>query len=129
MCPCPNSRNLSFRGTVTSDGIHLDLRLGAVHLTFPLHAVSEPTSIVVHKWKSSVCSPKLQEHEAIVSNVIEISTTNNEALQFKVGVKLFFSHCAPDLLGYELVIKRLINKETNDWEEVEGTVDVRALSG
>ena len=129
MCPCRNSRNLFFRGTVTSKGTHLDLKLGAVHLTFPPDAVSEPTFIVVHKWKSNACSPQLQEHEAIVSNVIEISTTNNEALQFKVGVKLFFSHCAPDLQGYELVIKRLINKETNDWEEVEGTVDARQLSG
>ena len=129
MCSLVLIRILSFRGAVTSEGTHWDLTLGAVHLTFPPGAVTQPTSIVVHKWKSSVCSPHLQEHDAVVSNVMEISTSTNEALKFNNGVKLVLSHSAPDLQGYELVMKRLISKATNEWKEVDGTVSARQLSG
>ena len=70
--------DFSYRGIVTSEGTQWDLKLGAVHLMFPSGAVSEPTSIVVHRWKCSACSPQLQEDEAVVSRVIEISTNNYE---------------------------------------------------
>ena len=114
---------------MTSEGTDWDLKVGAVHLQFPPNAVSEPTSIVVHKWKHSACSPPLQEHEAIVSNVIEISTITGEALEFNAEVKLFLSHSAPDLQGYELVIKKQIDKESNEWEDVDGTEDLKCLQG
>ena len=96
---------------------------------FPPNAVSVPTTIVVHKWKCSACSPPLQEHEAIVSNVIEISTINGQSLEFNAEVKLFLSHSAPDLHGYEIVIKRQIDQESNEWEDVDGTEDLRSLQG
>ena len=121
--------DFSYRGIVTSEGTHWDLKLGAVHLTFPPGAVSEPTSIVVHRWKCSACSPQLQEHEAVVSRVIEISTNNYELLEFNAEVKLVLSHSAPGLQGYELVLKRLINKESNEWEDVGETEDLRHLEG
>ena len=114
---------------MTSEGAHWDLKVGAVHLTFPPNAVSEPTSIVVYKWNRSACSPPLLEHEAVVSNVIEISTFSGQALEFNADVKLFLSHSAPDLQGYEVVIKRQFNKECNEWEDVNGTKDLRRLSG
>ena len=84
---------------------------------------------MVHKWKCSACSPQLQEHEAIVSNVIEISTNSGEALEFNTEVRLVLSHSAPDLHGYELVIKKLVDKESNEWVDEEGTEDLRCLSG
>ena len=114
---------------MTSEGTYWPLKQEAVHLMFPANAVSEPTTIVVHKWKCSACSPPLQDHEAIVSNVIEISTINGEALEFNAEVKLFLSHSAPDLKGYEMVLKRQIDKECNEWEDVDGTQDLRSLSG
>ena len=120
---------MSLRGTVTSEGAQWNLKLGAVHLTFPPDAVSEPTLIVVHRWKCSACSPPLQEHEAVASCVIDISTNTNQALEFNSEVKLVLSHSAPDLKGYELVIKRLNDKESNEWEEVDGSEDIRRLSG
>ena len=98
-------------------------------MSFPHNAVSEPTVIEVHKWKSAACSPELQEHEAVVSNVIEISTSSDEALEFKADVKLTLSHSAPDLHGYELVLFKLTNKETNEWEDVPGTAKFQNLSG
>ncbi|KAJ7370325.1 hypothetical protein OS493_033122 [Desmophyllum pertusum] len=118
-----------FKGTVTSEGAHWDIKQGAVHMTFPRDAVSEPTSIVVHRWKSSACSPQLQEHEAIVSNVIEVSTDSQEALEFIAGVKLVLSHSARNLHGYELVLFKLTDKERNEWEEIAGTEDFWSLSG
>ena len=88
-------------------------------------AVHEHTSIVVHRWKYSVRSPPLQEHEAITSNVIEISSLNGQELKFNTKVKLSLSHSATDLQGYELVIKKLIDKGSNYWEDVDGTRDIR----
>ena len=98
-------------------------------MIFPPDAVSEPTSIVVQRWKYSVRSPPLQEHEAITSNVIELSPMDSQGLKFNTKVKLSLSHSATDLRGYELVIKKLIDKETNIWEEVEGTIDIRCREG
>ena len=98
-------------------------------MSFPRDAVSEPTVIVVHRWKTTACSPQLQEHEAVVSNVIEISTSSDEALKFNAEVKLTLSHSAADLHGYELVLFKLTNKETNEWEDVGGTENFQNLSG
>ena len=117
------------RGRVASEGAHWPLPLGAVHLMFPPNAVSEPTSVEVHRWKYSVRSPPLQEHEAITSNVIELSSMDGQHLKFNTKVKLSLSHSATDLRGYELVIKRLIDEETNKWQDVDGTRDIRCLQG
>ena len=98
---------------------------GAVHLMFPPDAVS--TSIVVRRWKYP--SPPLQEHEAITSNVIELSSMARQGLKFNTKVRLSLSHSATNLRGYELVIKKLVDKEMNDWKEVDGTKDVRCREG
>ena len=114
---------------MTSEGTRWALKLGALHLIFSPNAVSKPTSIVVYRWKSSVCSPPLQEHEAIVSNVIELSSHDGQHLQFSAMVTLSLSHSVPDLRGYEVVIKRQINKENNEWEDVSGTKNLRCRQG
>ena len=97
----------------------------AVHLILPADAVSERTSIVIRRWEYNVRSPPLQEHEAITSNVIELFSTNGQELTFNSKVRLSLSHSATGLKGYELVIKKLIDKETNNWEDVDGTRDIR----
>ena len=98
-------------------------------MTFPPGAVPEPTLIEVHRWKSTASSPKLQEHEAVVSSVIEVSTRSVEDVEFKVAVKLNLSHSAVGLHGYELVTFKLTNKETNEWEDVGRTESLQSLSG
>ena len=108
-----------------SDGTSFSFNEWAVHLFFPPDAVSERTSIVVHLWNYSVRSPPLQEHEAITSNVIELSPLNGQELKFNNKVKLSLSHSATDLQGYEMAIKKLIDKETNTWEDVDETRDMR----
>ena len=74
------------RGTLTSEDVHWNIKLGAVHLAFPRDAVSEPTLITVYRWKPTIL------HEALVSNVIEISSNSREAFKFEVEVKMSFTH-------------------------------------
>ena len=110
---------------VTSGGTSWAFKPWTVHLMLPPDAVSERTTIVVCRRKYGVRSPPLQEHEAITSNVIELSFLNGQELKFNTKVKLSLSHSATDLQGYELVMKKLIDKETNYWEDVDGTRDIR----
>ena len=110
---------------VTSKGTSWASKEWAVHLMLPPDTVSERTSIVIRRWEYSVLSPPLQEYEAITSNVIELSSINGQELKFNTKVKLSLSHSATDLWGYELVIKKLIDKKANKWEDLDGTRDVR----
>ncbi|XP_022808280.1 uncharacterized protein LOC111345271, partial [Stylophora pistillata] len=114
--------------TLTREDVHWNIKLGAVHLAFPRDAVSEPTLITVHRWKPTVLCPPLQEHEALVSNVIEISSSSQETFTFKAEVKMSFAHSSPGLHGYELVLYKLIHNETAAWEEVIGVEDFRTIS-
>ena len=114
------------RGVIAiSEGTSWASKEWAVHLILPADAVSERTSIVIRRWEYNVHSPPLQEHEAITSNVIELFSTNGQELKFNSKVRLSLSHSATGLKGYELVIKKLIDKETNNWEDVDGTRDIR----
>ena len=117
------------RGTLTSEDVHWNIKLGAVHLAFPRDAVSEPTLITVHRWKPTVLSPPLQEHEALVSNVIEISSNSREAFKFEAEVKMSFTHSSPGLHGYELVLYKRNDNETGAWEEVTDVEDFKTISG
>lgn len=96
---------------------------------FPPGALSEPTPLVVHRRKFSVRSTPLQEHETIASNVIELSTAGGQGLNFNTKVQLSLSHSATGLQGYELVIKKLIDGESNKWADVDGTKDIRCHRG
>ena len=81
-----------FRGTLTSEDVHWNIKLGAVHLAFPRDAISEPTLITVHRWKPTILFQPLQEHKALVSNVIKISSNSREAFKFEAEVKMSFTH-------------------------------------
>ena len=119
-----------FRGDVTSEGMHLDLLVGAIHLTFPPDTVADPTRLMVYRWIRGACLPNLTEHEAVVSDVIEVSAVSDVgSLKFKSEVKLMLSHSATDLEGYELVMKGLTDVEKNEWEEIAGCEDIRQGSG
>ena len=84
---------------------------------------------MVQRWRHSVCSLPLQEHEAITSNVIELSSMDSQGVKFNTKVMLSLSHSATNLRGYELVIKKLTNKETNKWVDLDETKDIRSLEG
>ena len=96
---------------------------------FPPFSVSTPTSIVVYRWKRGARSPPLQDHEEVVSSVIEIATNGGQALKFNNSVQVFLCHSAPDLAGYEIVIKKLVDTKNNVWEDVDVTKDLQNQSG
>ena len=115
---------------MTREGIHLDLNVGAIHLTFPPDTVAEPTRITVYRWRYGARLPDLTEHEAVVSNVIEISASKDVGVyQFNSEVKLVLSHSAAHLKGYEVIMKRLSNVENNEWEDIPGCEDIGQVSG
>ena len=121
---CNNCRRI-----ITSEGTNWAIEQLGVHLMFPLDAVSEPTPIMVQRLQYSVCSPPLQEHEAITSNVIELSPMDTQGVKFNTKARLSLSHSATNLRGYELVIKKLTDKEMNKWKDLDGTKDIRSLEG
>ena len=98
-------------------------------MIFPPDAVSEDRLMALYRWNSSACSPPLQENEAIVSDVVELSPGISDKLTFNKEVTLAISHSACDLKGYEVILKTLIDKDTNKWVDVDKTVDFRSLSG
>ena len=121
--------HILFRGTVTPEGVHWNLLQDGVRLAFPCNAVSEPTLLVVHRWKPAIRSPPLQEHDIVVSDVIEFSKGGQETFEFKADVNLTFTHNAPDLLGYELVVFKLLNNDSIEWEEIAVIDNFHANSG
>ena len=119
----------SVRDTVLKQGSHWDLKKVTTHIIFPPDAVPEDRSMALYRWRSSACFPPLEENEAIVSDVVELSTDISEGLTFNKEVTLAISHSASDLKGYEVVVKKLIDKDTNEWMDVGKTVDFRSLPG
>ena len=61
--------------------------------------------------------------------MIEIATNSGQALKFKKSVQVFLCHSAPDLAGYETVVKKLVDTKNNVWEDVDVTKDLQYQSG
>ena len=114
---------------MTKQGIHWDIKQVAAHLTFPPDAVSEDSTVTLLRWHPQTRFPPLHGNEAIVSDVIELSVESPEGLCFNKEVTLVISHCAADVKGYEVVMKMLIDRDSNEWVDIFGTVDLRSLSG
>ena len=120
---------LFLRDMVSKQGTYWNLKQVAAHVTFPPDAVSEDKTVTVFRCNSSVCSPPLNDNEAIVSGIIELSTDNAQGFEFSKAVTLVISHCAADIKGYEVVAKMLIDRDTNVWSDISQTVDMRSLAG
>ena len=114
---------------MTKQGAHWNLKQVKAHVIFPPDAVSEERTITVLRWNSSVCSPPLNNNEALVSGIIELSTDSAQGLDFNKAVTLVISHCAGDLKGFEVVAKKLVDKNRNEWDDICETADVRLLAG
>ena len=91
--------------------------------------MSEERTITVLRWNSSVCSPPLNNNEALVSGIIELSTNSAQCLDFNKAVTLVISHCAGDLKGFEVLAKKLLDRESNVWDDISETVDMRSSAG
>lgn len=90
---------------------------------FPLEALPTPAEVTCFLWNPRILSPPLERNEALVSSVMELACESlsgaEKSYKFNGKVKLALSHSASDIKGYELVIKELINEETNDWRDLE----------
>ena len=102
-----------------------DLKEAAAQVTFPPQAVEEPLQITCSVWNPKKLSPPLGEQEALVSNVLELSHDGAPSLEFgqdfNQEVTLALSHSATELAGYEVVIKQLIDRENNEWNDLKTT--------
>ena len=114
---------------MTKQGAHLNLEKVKARVIFPPDAVSEERTITVLKWNSSVCSPPLNNNEALVSGIIELSTDSVQCLDFNKAVTIVISHCAGDLKGFEIVAKKLVDRNRNEWDDISETADMRSSAG
>ncbi|XP_068704314.1 uncharacterized protein [Montipora foliosa] len=114
------------RGKVVKEGTQWNLKQVAVHVIFPPDAVPEDRTLTLLRWNPHARCPPLLHHEAIVSDVIELSAVDSPGiLHFNEAVTIVIPHCASNLKGYEVVIKTLVDSETNEWDDSVETADVR----
>ena len=114
---------------MTKQGAHWNLKQVKAHVIFPPDAVSEERTVTVRRWNSSVCSPPLNNNEALVSDILELSTDGAQGLDFNKAVTLVISHCVGDLKGFEIVAKKLVDRDRNEWDDISETADMRSLAG
>lgn len=123
------NKRVIFRETITKRGTHWNLKQVPAHVIFPPEAVSMDSDFTLGRWRPQARSPPLNNNEAIVSDVIELSADSLEGLHFNRAVTLVISHCASDLKGYEIVVKCLIDRASNEWVDLPETVHLRSLAG
>ena len=98
-------------------GASIKLSRGAVQQTAPF-------TCRCLLWNPRTLSPPIARDEILVSSVIELSHDDPPDLDHRESVEgLSFTvallHSAPDLEGYEVVIKQLIDQENNEWKELK----------
>ena len=112
------------------EGTRWDLKQVAIHIIFPPGAVSEDRTLTLLRWNPGARCPPLHHHEAIVSDVIELSVVDSPGiLHFNEAVTIVIPHRAPGCKGYEVVIKALSNSKTNEWDDIVEMEDLRTLDG
>ena len=98
-------------------GASIKLNSGAVQLPLPL-------TCRCLLWNPKALSPPTASDEILVSSVIELSHDGLPDLDYGESIEgLSFTvallHSAPDLEGYEVVIKQLTDQENNEWKELK----------
>ena len=98
-------------------GASIKLSRGAVQQTAPF-------TCRCLLWNPRTLSPPIARDEILVSSVIELSHDDPPDLDHRESVEgLSFTvallHSAPDLEGYEVVIKQLTDRENNKWKELK----------
>ena len=89
-------------------------------------AVQQPTPFTCRclMWNPRTLSPPIVRDEISVSSIIELSHGGPPDLEYRESVEgLSFTvallHSAPNLEGYEVVIKQLTDQENNEWKELK----------
>ena len=114
------------------EGASWHFKEAATCIIFPPMAVTKPEQITCSLLNRKLSSPPLTEDSILVSNITELSCDSSTHVKsskvFNKKVQVALSHSAPDLKGYEVVIQALVDKEKNEWKDLE-TRNVRKPSG
>ena len=94
------------------------LEEGAACIRFLPGAVTQPALFTRSLWSPKALSPPLHCNEALVSNVVELSSNSPPDLKSSEDVQRIATvallHSASELKGYELVIKQLVDPDNNE---------------
>ena len=108
-----------FRGKLGGEEDTWHLREAGASIKLNSGAVQQPVPFTCRclLWKPRTLSPPIASDEILVSSVIELSHDGPPDLEYSFTVALL--HSAPNLEGYEVVIKQLTDQENNEWKELK----------
>ena len=119
---CP----LYFRGKIGGEEGTWHLREAGASIKLCNGAVQQPVPFTCRclLWNPRTLSPPIASDEILVSSVIELSHDGPPDPEYRESVEgisftVALLHSAPDLEGYEVVIKQLIDQENNEWKELK----------
>ena len=117
---------LYFSGKIGGEEDTWHLREAGASIKLCGGAVQQPVPFTCRclLWNPRTLSPPVASDEILVSSVIELSHNGPLDLEYWESIEgLSFSvallHSAPDLEGYEVVIKQLTDQENNKWKELK----------
>ena len=110
---------LCFRGKIGGKEDTWHLREAGASIKLCSGAVQQPVPFTCRclLWNPRTLSPPIASDEILVSSVIELSHDGPPDLEYSFTVALL--HSAPNLEGYEVVIKQLTDQENNEWKELK----------
>ena len=111
------------RYEITDKGDTWNLLEAGAFIIFSPGFVKEPLWILCSMRSPRSLSPPIGSNELLVSNLIELSHEGPptlESMEAATGsITMGLLHSASDFEGYEVVIKKLVDQENNEWEDLE----------
>ncbi|XP_058967975.2 uncharacterized protein [Pocillopora verrucosa] len=121
-----NKNTLIKRGKLGGEEGTWHLREAGVSIKLNSEAVQQPVPFTCRclLWNPRTLSPPLASDEILVSSVIELSHDGPPDLEYRESVEglsitVALLHSAPNLEGYEVVIKQLTDQKNNEWKELK----------
>ena len=117
---------LYFRGKIGGKEDTWHIREAGASIQLCSEAIQHPLPFTCRclLWNPRILSPPIANDEILVSSVIELSHDGPPDLEYKESVEgtrftVALLHSAPNLEGYEVVIKQLTDQENNEWKELK----------
>ena len=111
------------RYEITDKGDTWNLLEAGAFIIFSPGFVKEPLWILCSMRSPRSLSPPIGSNELLVSNLIKLSHEGPptlESMEAATGsITMGLLHSASDFEGYEVVIKKLVDQENNEWEDLE----------
>ncbi|PFX16329.1 hypothetical protein AWC38_SpisGene19409 [Stylophora pistillata] len=121
--PADTKKTVIKRDRITDKGDTWNLPEAGAFITFCPGIMKEPLWICCSLWSPRSLSPPIDSNELLVSNVIELSRDGPptlESMEDATGsITVGLLHSASDFKGYEVVIKTLVDPESNEWYDLE----------